>query len=233
MQEERYAQVLHACALLPDLAAMPGGDATLVGGGGASLSGGQRARLALGCALYRNADVYLLDDCLAAVDAHVAAWLVRHALLGPLLRGKTVLLVGHAPAALARADLIVRMEGGRITGVEAGPRTEAGAAEGGEPAAAAAAADGEAAAAGAAEERPPSEAAAAERAPGSSSQLAGETRDAASQEETAEEEEERQVGHVRWEVYRGYMRAAGWGWVATILLSMVLMQVRFAAAAVF
>lgn len=56
-----------------------------VGGAGATLSGGQRARLALARALYRGADVVLLDDCLAAVDARVAAWVLRHALLGPLL----------------------------------------------------------------------------------------------------------------------------------------------------
>lgn len=59
--------------------------------------------------------VLQLDDVLAAVDAHVAAWLLRHALLGPLLRGKTVLVLTHSPALLAAAALVVRLgPGGKV-----------------------------------------------------------------------------------------------------------------------
>ena len=50
---------------------MPHGDVTLIGDRGVSLSGGQRARVSLARALYMDADVYLLDDPLSAVDAHV------------------------------------------------------------------------------------------------------------------------------------------------------------------
>ncbi len=41
----RYRAVLHACALLEDLAQLPAGDATLVGTSGSALSGGQRQRV--------------------------------------------------------------------------------------------------------------------------------------------------------------------------------------------
>ena len=64
-------QVVDACALRADLAALPAGDATEIGERGITLSGGQKARVALARACYQRADVYLLDDVLAAVDAEV------------------------------------------------------------------------------------------------------------------------------------------------------------------
>nr|CAD7447895.1 unnamed protein product [Timema bartmani] len=67
----RYEEVLRVCALLPDLEQFPQRDLTLVGERGSSLSGGQKARVNLARAVYNDADVYLLDDPLSAVDTHV------------------------------------------------------------------------------------------------------------------------------------------------------------------
>ncbi len=79
-QAERYQTVIMACALQRDIEELPEGDQTMVGigenenskGKVVQLSGGQRARVALARAVYRQADVYLLDDPLSAVDAPVA-----------------------------------------------------------------------------------------------------------------------------------------------------------------
>ena len=55
-----------------DIASFPSGDLTLIGERGIGLSGGQRSRVSLARAVYRNADIYLLDDPLSAVDTAVA-----------------------------------------------------------------------------------------------------------------------------------------------------------------
>lgn len=65
---QRYQKVVKACALLKDFQQFPQGDLTVVGERGSSLSGGQKARVNLARALYRQSDIYLLDDPLSAVS---------------------------------------------------------------------------------------------------------------------------------------------------------------------
>jgi ABC-type lipoprotein export system ATPase subunit len=62
----------------------------------------------------QDADVYLLDDVLAAVDSHVSASLVQTVICGPVLGGKTRVVVTHSPACKARADMLIRMYGGKV-----------------------------------------------------------------------------------------------------------------------
>ena len=76
-------------------------------------AGGQKHRIALARACYADADVYLFDDPLSAVDAHVGRQLVSDCITG-LLRGKTRILVTHQLQFLSEADLIVMMEDGKI-----------------------------------------------------------------------------------------------------------------------
>lgn len=66
--EHSYTRIIKACALMEDVQQFPNGDQTVVGERGVVLSGGLRARVSLARAVYVDADLYLLDDPLSAVD---------------------------------------------------------------------------------------------------------------------------------------------------------------------
>ncbi|XP_051968145.1 ATP-binding cassette sub-family C member 3-like isoform X2 [Xyrauchen texanus] len=114
--EQKYHCVLEACALTPDLEMLPGGDQTEIGEKGINLSGGQRQRVSLARALYSEADVYLLDDPLSAVDAHVAKHIFDK-VVGPegVLKGKTRILVTHGITFLPQVDNILVLVDGRVS----------------------------------------------------------------------------------------------------------------------
>ncbi|XP_072275072.1 multidrug resistance-associated protein 1-like isoform X1 [Pyxicephalus adspersus] len=117
-KEPVYKKVLEACALLPDLEILPSGDRTEIGEKGVNLSGGQKQRVSLARAVYCNADVYLLDDPLSAVDAHVGKHIFEK-VIGPkgLLKDKTRILVTHGVSYLPHVDSIIVMVDGKITEV--------------------------------------------------------------------------------------------------------------------
>ncbi|XP_072393683.1 ATP-binding cassette sub-family C member 4-like [Diabrotica undecimpunctata] len=111
--KQRYNQVVKACALEKDFKQFDNGDLTIVGERGASLSGGQKARINLARALYREADIYLLDDPLSAVDIHVSKHLYDECING-YLGNKTRVLVTHQVHHLKDADHIVILNNGTI-----------------------------------------------------------------------------------------------------------------------
>lgn len=65
--QQKYNKVVKVCALQQDFEQFGDGDQTIVGEKGSSLSGGQKARINLARSIYRDADIYLLDDPLSAV----------------------------------------------------------------------------------------------------------------------------------------------------------------------
>ncbi|CAK4666586.1 unnamed protein product [Aphanomyces euteiches] len=91
----KYNRVIEACALTADLAQFPAGDRTEIGQKGVNLSGGQKARVSLARACYSDADIFILDSPLSAVDAIVQNEIFTKCFLG-LLRNKTILLVTHS-----------------------------------------------------------------------------------------------------------------------------------------
>lgn len=111
--EKRYREVVKVCALERDLELFPYGDATIVGERGVSLSGGQRARINLARAIYREADIYLLDDPLSAVDTHVGKHIFEKC-IQQYLCNKVVILVTHQLQHLKNCKQVVVMDKGLI-----------------------------------------------------------------------------------------------------------------------
>lgn len=123
-EEGWYYEVLEACALLDDLRVLPSGDLTEIGEKGVNLSGGQKQRVALARAVYQSresvasgndefprdlpADIYILDDCLSAVDAHVGQHIFQRC-IQRLLRAsqRTVVLVTHKVSILPQVDQVL------------------------------------------------------------------------------------------------------------------------------
>ncbi|MCI4394913.1 hypothetical protein PGIGA_G00174300 [Pangasianodon gigas] len=118
VDEQKFQTVVEACALQPDLELLPGGAQTEIGEKGINLSGGQKQRVSLARAAYSCADVFLLDDPLSAVDAHVGKHLFER-VIGPngLLKNKTRILITHGISFLPHVDQIVVLVDGVVSEV--------------------------------------------------------------------------------------------------------------------
>ncbi|KAJ1996422.1 hypothetical protein GGI25_000485 [Coemansia spiralis] len=111
--EAFYNQVIDACALRPDLDILAAGDMTEIGEKGINLSGGQKARVSLARAVYARADVYVLDDPLSAVDAHVGKHLFER-VLGPngLLKSRCRIHITNAIQFITKCDSVMLLRDG-------------------------------------------------------------------------------------------------------------------------
>ncbi|XP_022358423.1 multidrug resistance-associated protein 4 isoform X3 [Enhydra lutris kenyoni] len=120
-EKERYEKVIKACALRKDLQLLEDGDLTVIGDRGATLSGGQKARVNLARAVYQDADIYLLDDPLSAVDAEVGRHLFELCIC-QTLHEKITILVTHQLQYLKAASQILILKDGKM--VQKGTYTE-------------------------------------------------------------------------------------------------------------
>ncbi|XP_076324180.1 multidrug resistance-associated protein 1-like isoform X3 [Tachypleus tridentatus] len=116
LDQTKYNKVLDSTALIPDLEILPGSDLTEIGEKGINLSGGQKQRVSLARAVYSEADIFLLDDPLSAVDSHVGKHIFDQ-VIGPsgLLKHKTRVLITHKVSILPQVDTILVFRDGHLT----------------------------------------------------------------------------------------------------------------------
>ncbi|KAK4250854.1 hypothetical protein C7999DRAFT_11392 [Corynascus novoguineensis] len=217
--EARYRRVLAACALEKDIDLLVDGDETEVGPKGVTLSGGQRWRVALARALYSRAGILVLDDVLSAVDAHVGKLIVDQALTGGLAQGRTrILATHHAELVLPYASYVVRLHCGEVESAEhvSPSGVESGAA---------------------AEPIPLNKtSASSEGTSGNNLGGQGDHENGSSNRngdhnvhpvstatKTAKNEEQREIGRVKWDVYKAYYKASGGAFYWLLGVSILLL----------
>jgi ATP-binding cassette subfamily B protein len=88
--------------------------------GGVSLSGGEWQKVALGRAYMRDAQLYILDEPTAALDARAEHEVFER--FAELIEGKTAVLISHRFSTVRMADRILVLQDGRV--LEIGSHTE-------------------------------------------------------------------------------------------------------------
>lgn len=112
--EAALARAVRGAVLEHDLAQLERGLDTAVGPRGVKLSGGQLQRAAAARMFVREAELLVVDDISSALDAETEAELWSRV----FARGRdvTCLVVSNRPIALERADRVLVMENGRLSG---------------------------------------------------------------------------------------------------------------------
>ena len=111
--EDRYNKVVSVCELENDFNQFVNGDKTEINSTNANVSGGQKARISLARCLYKEADLYLLDDPLSSVDSKVGNKIFLKAFI-KFLKDKARILVTNELNNLSYVDKIVYMENKKI-----------------------------------------------------------------------------------------------------------------------
>ncbi|KAG9490170.1 hypothetical protein GDO78_005841 [Eleutherodactylus coqui] len=107
----RYLSVIKACQLEEDIGKFPEKDNTVLGEGGITLSGGQRARISLARAVYKDADLYLLDSPFSYLDLFTEKEIFESCIC-KLMANKTRILVTSKLEQLKKADKILLLHDG-------------------------------------------------------------------------------------------------------------------------
>ena len=111
--EEEVVQAAKVANAHEFIERMPEGYDTLIGERGVKLSGGQKQRLSIARAVLKNAPILILDEATSSVDTETEL-LIQQA-LERLMVNRTTLIIAHRLSTIRNANLIVVLEGKRIS----------------------------------------------------------------------------------------------------------------------
>lgn len=111
--KELIDQYAEFASVKEDILRLPEEYDTIVGERGVSLSGGQKQRISIARAFIKKPDVFILDDCLSAVDTETEQKILNY--INLTLKGKTAIVITHRLTSLSAFDKILLLENGEIT----------------------------------------------------------------------------------------------------------------------
>lgn len=110
--DEQIIEAAKMADVHDNILSFPKGYDTLLGERGISLSGGQKQRVSIARALIKDAQLYMFDDCLSAVDTETEEVILEH--IKRLTATKTTLIVSHRISTIKHADRILVLDQGRV-----------------------------------------------------------------------------------------------------------------------
>ncbi|CAH0561977.1 unnamed protein product, partial [Brassicogethes aeneus] len=113
---KKYHDTLKICQLKNDIKSFDNFDNMNVVNGGLNLSKGQQARIGLARAIYKDSEIYLIDDCLASLDSKIQGDIVSG--LVDFFKGKICIIVTQNNELIRRSDKTLLVKDGEVNYVE-------------------------------------------------------------------------------------------------------------------
>ena len=118
--EEELLAAAEVAALSNTLANLPNGLETVLGERGITLSGGQKQRLSIARAIIKKPKLYVIDDCLSALDTKTEQQILNN--IQKITSGVSSIIISHRVSSVMQADHIIVLDQGRM--VEEGTHLE-------------------------------------------------------------------------------------------------------------
>ena len=92
---------------------MPNGIETKVGADGLKLSGGERQRIALARAVYREPNIFFMDESTSALDDKTEEIIMKN--IENNFSDKTMIMIAHRKTTIEKCDKVWNLVNGSIT----------------------------------------------------------------------------------------------------------------------